>query len=106
MTEQRNNERVPSNLKLKVKEYIKGKMLSYRTHDVSSSGVFLRTRSPRLVGETLLLHYPVPGSRDVVRVEGEVVRVVDKHAVRANPKLERGMGIAFVRAIDPQPAVR
>lgn len=106
MDEKRTNDRVPTNVKLKVKEYIRGKTRTYRTRDVSSSGVFLKTRRPSAVGETLLLHYPVPGSRDYVRIEGEVVRVVDRDAVRANAKLDRGMGIQFVRAIDPQAALR
>ncbi len=106
MSDQRRAERVPTNVKLKVKEYIHGRTRGYRSQDVSSTGVFLRTRRPSTVGETLLLHYPVPGSKQSVRIEAEVVRVVDKQATRANPKLERGMGIAFLRAIDPLGTLR
>lgn len=105
MTERRKNNRVNRNIKLKVKEYIHGKTRKYHTADISSSGLFIKTRKPLHIGETVLLHYPLPGSREEVRVEGEVVRIVDKNAVRSNPRLERGFGISFLRAIDPQGAL-
>jgi len=106
MDERRKHDRVGRQVKLKLKEWIWGRTRSYRTEDVSSTGVFLRTRRHHGVGETVLLHYPLPGSKDVVRIEGEVVRIVDRDAVRANPKLKRGIGVNFLRAIDPASALR
>jgi len=97
---------VNRDVKLKLKEWIWGRTRSYRTSDVSSTGVFIRTRHRHAIGETVLLHYPMPGSRDLVRIEAEVVRIVDRKAVRANPKLERGIGVHFLRAIDPQGSLR
>jgi len=106
MHERRQHDRVRRAVTLRVKEWIRGRTRQYRTLDVSSSGVFLKTRRPHVVGETVLLHYPMPGSRSVVRIEGEVVRIVDREAVRNNRNLHRGIGVSFLRAIDPQGTVR
>lgn len=106
MDERRRHDRVNRDVRLRLKEWIWGKTRSYRTRDVSSTGVFLQTRRRHSVGETVLLHYPLPGSREVVRIEGEVVRVVDRDAVRSNPKLKRGIGVTFLRAIDRPAALR
>lgn len=98
MAEQRQRERVGSRVKILVKEYIHGRTRSYRAHDLSSSGVFLKTRYPKRVGETLLLHYPVPGSKNSIRLEGEVVRVVG--SAGKNSGSPAGMAVSFLRVIN------
>lgn len=100
MTEQRQRERVLSRAKVSVKDYIQGKTRSYDIVDLSSTGVFLKTRRPRTVGETVLLHYPMPGSKRSQRIEAEVVRVVDTHSARKHKGVQAGMGLNFLRAFE------
>lgn len=97
MAERRISNRVSRSVRIKIKEYIRGRTRTYRMKNVSSSGLFIKTRRHHTVGETLLVHYPIPGSRDTVRLEAEVARVVDGRAT-----VDRGVGIRFLRAIDRQ----
>lgn len=100
MTEQRQRERVLSRAKISVKDYIQGKTRSYNIVDLSSSGVFLKTRHPRTVGETVLLQYPLPGSKRSQRIEAEVVRTVNPQSARKNKGMQAGMGLNFLRAFE------
>ena len=100
MTEHRQRARVSSKAKFSVKDYIQGKTRSYSVADLSSTGVFLKTRRPRKVGETLLLRYPIPGSKRSQRIEAEVVRVVDRQSARRHKGLQAGMGLSFLRAFE------
>jgi uncharacterized protein (TIGR02266 family) len=47
-------------------------------HDISAGGMFIETRTPFLVGQDIILTFPLPKSRKHVKIAGEVVRSTPK----------------------------
>jgi uncharacterized protein (TIGR02266 family) len=59
-------------------------------HDLSKSGLFIETREPLKIGESIALTFTMPGSADHFKMTGEIVRA-DRNGigVRFNTKLSR-----------------
>jgi uncharacterized protein (TIGR02266 family) len=59
-------------------------------HDLSKSGLFIETREPLKVGESISLTFTMPGSTNHFKISGEIVRA-DRNGIgiRFNTKLSR-----------------
>ncbi len=62
--------------------------------NVSSGGMFIETRIPFLVGQDIILTFPLPKSRKHVKIAGEIIRTTPQ-----------GIGVKFKIANEDQEAV-
>ncbi|MBW2357792.1 MAG: PilZ domain-containing protein [Deltaproteobacteria bacterium] len=62
--------------------------------NVSSGGMFIETRMPFLVGQDIILTFPLPKNRKHVKIAGEVIRTT-----------AQGIGVKFKIANEDQEAV-
>jgi type IV pilus assembly protein PilZ len=67
------------------------------TRDISSSGMFIKTRSPLEVGTRFVLNVAMPASEVPIEVSAEVVRIVQSG--------DAGMGVRFIYSGDAQKAL-
>jgi uncharacterized protein (TIGR02266 family) len=63
-----------------------------RTMNLSVAGAFVTTPTPAAVGEEVLLHLTLPGSRRPLYLSGQVVW---QNSIRSGNGFQPGMGIAF-----------
>jgi uncharacterized protein (TIGR02266 family) len=85
MWERRNEERVK--LRIWVEERVGETVYYQRTANISRSGLFLEGTIPHEPGTKVRLSFSLPGTEDVIDVEGEVVAAGED---------QTGMGIRIV----------
>src|SRR5689334_2175037 len=67
------------------------------TRDISSSGMFIKTRAPLEVGKRFVVNVDLPGYEVPLEVSAEVVRIVVSG--------EAGMGVRFIYSGEAQQAL-
>jgi uncharacterized protein (TIGR02266 family) len=88
----RENIRKPYNM---VVDYVaQDRFFSDFIQNVSAGGMFIETRMPFLVGQDIILTFPLPKNRKHVKIAGEVIRTTPK-----------GIGVKFKIANEDQEAV-
>lgn len=90
----REHVRVP--IDAKVTYIVDGKRYYSELHDVSEGGVFICAESPLPMGTSLMIKFQLPETADLIEVEGNVVRVVEKIAEQP-VHVVPGNGIKFSR---------
>ena len=81
-------------VQLRLKDY--EQFLSDHAHDVSESGMFIRTKEPKPAGTMLYFQFTTRDRGSVIEGLGRVVRVVD-----ADGDQPAGMGVEFVNVEEP-----
>ena len=79
-----------TNLIVRVDYSTVDELFSEFTRDINEGGLFIETEKPRPTGTEVAMYFNLPGSREVVRTVGRVVRVCSGEA--DSPP---GMGIEF-----------
>jgi uncharacterized protein (TIGR02266 family) len=70
-------------------------MFSEFTRDINEGGLFIETGKPHEPGTEVAMHFRLPGSGNVLRTIGRVVRVSS-----GGPGIPPGMGIEFDELTD------
>lgn len=70
-------------------------MFSEFTRDINEGGLFIETEKPQQPGTEVAMHFRLPGSGNVLRTIGHVVRVSI-----GGPGIPSGMGIEFDELTD------
>jgi len=79
-----------TNLIVRVDYSTVDELFSEFTRDINEGGLFIETEKPRPTGTEVAMHFNLPGSREVVRTVGRVVRVCS-----GDTDSPPGMGIEF-----------
>lgn len=69
--------------------------LEYRSHltmNIGEGGMYIETEEPYEIGKVLDIHLPLPGLKEALMVQGEVLYSVD----RDRPDHPPGMGLKFI----------
>ncbi len=83
MTEKRTNRRVP--LDVYLNKFIQGVPFMARAKDISREGIYLTRLIEPAKGESRVgVQFQLPGTREVIYAEGEVVRDGERNAARGN----------------------
>jgi uncharacterized protein (TIGR02266 family) len=94
MVDQRKDKRAPASLKVKYKSASVDQFVEQFSTDVSSNGIFLKTKAPIEVGALLKLELQLSDASPVIHGIG---RVCWRRMPGPDPAVPSGMGIRFVR---------
>jgi uncharacterized protein (TIGR02266 family) len=93
MRDHREHRRAPIRLQLNYRDATGGNFLFEYSRNISKGGIFIETPHPLPSGALLVMRFQVPGTDQVIEVDGEVVWVNPFRDGDENPN--PGMGIQF-----------
>jgi Tfp pilus assembly protein PilZ len=92
--EQRKTQRVTLNLLIQVRASSIDEFKSVHCENISTGGMFLRTKERRPLGAEVFFHFTVAGGGTLIEGLGRVVRITDD-----------GLGIEFVSLLEPSASI-
>jgi uncharacterized protein (TIGR02266 family) len=97
MVDQRKDKRAPASLKVKYKSATVDEFMGQFGTDVSTGGIFVKTKKPIEIGALLKLELQLADASPVIHGIG---RVCWRRELAPDPNLPAGMGIKFIK-LDP-----
>lgn len=89
--------RVPLRIGVEVQRADRKKTYECEAENVSSQGMFLRTRKRFRPGETIIINFTLPDGTGPLQTDATVVYLIDRKAAKEHER-ERGIGLKFGNA--------